>query len=67
MPRTPRIEFAGAIYHVMSRGDRLEPIFRDEKDCQRLLQTLAETCQGSGWWVVGAWFRIYEQSLSSSR
>lgn len=27
MPRPPRIEFAGAIYHLMSRGDRREPIF----------------------------------------
>jgi hypothetical protein len=32
MPRAPRIEFAGAIYHVMNRGDHLEPIFVDERD-----------------------------------
>jgi hypothetical protein len=30
MPRQKRIEYAGAIYHAMSRGDRREPIFLDE-------------------------------------
>lgn len=32
MPRHPRIEYAGAIHHVMSRGDRREPIFLDDVD-----------------------------------
>jgi len=32
MSRPLRIEFAGAVYHVTSRGDRREPIFRDEED-----------------------------------
>jgi hypothetical protein len=32
MARKPRIEFAGAVYHVMSRGDRGEAIIRDERD-----------------------------------
>ena len=27
MPRSPRIEYAGAVYHVMSRGMRGENIF----------------------------------------
>jgi hypothetical protein len=26
MPRQPRIEYEGAIYHVMNRGDRREDI-----------------------------------------
>ena len=30
MPRPLRIEFPGAIYHLMNRGDRSEPIFRDD-------------------------------------
>jgi len=30
MPRPLRIEFAGAIYHLMSRGDRREPVFPDD-------------------------------------
>jgi hypothetical protein len=30
MARKLRVEYEGAIYHVMSRGDRREPIFKDE-------------------------------------
>ena len=30
MPRQVRREFAGAICHVMNRGDRRENLFRDE-------------------------------------
>ncbi len=51
MARAPRIEYEGAIYHVMSRGDRLEPIYRDEKDREVFLRTLGETCGSSGWVV----------------
>ena len=32
MPRKLRIEYPGAIYHVMNRGDRREPIFRDDEE-----------------------------------
>jgi hypothetical protein len=42
MPRPLRIEFEGAICHVMKRGDRREPIFRDEIDRKRFLETLGE-------------------------
>ena len=30
MPRQMRIEYEGAIYHVMNRGDQGEDIFFDE-------------------------------------
>ena len=30
MPRQVRLEYEGAIYHLLSRGDRREDIFRDE-------------------------------------
>ena len=40
-----RIEYPGAIYHIMSRGDRREDIFHDEVDRQDFLKTLAEACQ----------------------
>jgi len=32
MARQLRIEYPGAIYHVMNRGDRREPIIRDDQD-----------------------------------
>jgi len=51
MPHQPRIEYPGAIYHVMSRGDRREPIFLDDVDRQDFLKTLAEACQKTGFQV----------------
>lgn len=32
MPRQVRIEYPGAAYHVMCRGDRREAIFEDDQD-----------------------------------
>jgi REP element-mobilizing transposase RayT len=51
MSRKPRIEFTGAIYHVMSRGNRREPIFLDDRDCGLFLETLGEACAKTGWLV----------------
>ena len=45
MPRQMRVEYPGAIYHVMSRGDRREDIFLDDVDRQDFIKTLAEACQ----------------------
>ncbi len=49
MARKLRIQYPGAIYHVMNRGDRREAIFEDDEDGQRLLQTLTEACEKTGW------------------
>ena len=51
MPRKLRVQFPGAIYHVMSRGDRREDIFLDDVDRHDFLKTLAEACQKTGWQV----------------
>ena len=51
MARKLRIQYAGAIYHVMNRGDRREAIFEDDKDRERLLETLTEACEKSSWQV----------------
>ena len=48
MPRQLRIEYPGAIYHVMSRGDRRRSIYLDDVDRQDFLRTLAEACQKTG-------------------
>ena len=32
MPRKLRVEYWGAIYNVMNRGDQREDIFRDDED-----------------------------------
>jgi REP element-mobilizing transposase RayT len=51
MARRLRVEFAGAIYHVINRGDRREEIFRDDQDRVRFLETLAECCTKTDWQV----------------
>jgi REP element-mobilizing transposase RayT len=48
MARQLRIEYPGAIYHVMSRGDRKDPIFLDDGDGHDFIKTLAEACQKTG-------------------
>ena len=51
MARKLRVEYPGAIYHVMNRGDRREPIFKDDADRQRFVETLGEVCAKTGWQV----------------
>jgi REP element-mobilizing transposase RayT len=46
------VEYPGAVYHVMNRGDRREPIFKDDADHRRFLETLAETCGKTDWQVL---------------
>ncbi len=51
MPRRCHIEFEGAFYHVMDRGDRREAIFEDDEDRRRFLAALGEACRKTGWRV----------------
>ncbi len=44
MARKLRIQYPGAVYHVMNRGDRRESIFHDDADRQRFIETLDEAC-----------------------
>jgi putative transposase len=49
MARPLRLEFAGAIYHVTSRGDRQEPIYRNDGDRYAWLSILASVCARFHW------------------
>jgi putative transposase len=49
MARPLRIEYAGAIYHVLSRGDRREAIVREDGDRILFLDLLGRTCRRTGW------------------
>ena len=40
MARKPRIEFDGAFYHVITRGNQRQKIFKDKEDCTRYLTIL---------------------------
>lgn len=42
MLRSPRIEYPGAVYHVMSRGQSRKRIVRDERDRVWFLETMDE-------------------------
>ncbi len=53
MPRQVRIEYEGAVYHVMCRGDHREAIFEDDTDREVFLATLAQACAKTGWRVHG--------------
>ena len=54
MARGIRVEYPGAFYHVMARGNRRERIFRDDGDRRFFCQTLGEACERTGW-RVHAW------------
>ena len=49
MARPLRIEFPGAIYHVMSRGKARQTVFRDDGDYQRLSKGLETVVGRLGW------------------
>ncbi len=49
MARKLRIQFPGAIYHVMNRGDHREEIFQDDLDRHCFLETLEEACNKTSW------------------
>lgn len=56
MARRPRIHFTGALYHVISRGNRKQGIFRDEKDFKRFLSYLSYS-------KTRFYFRLYAYAL----
>ncbi len=59
MARKVRIEYPGAVYHVLSRGDRREEIFRSDRDRYRFLDTLEEACDRAG-------FRVHSYVLMTN-
>jgi REP element-mobilizing transposase RayT len=51
MARPLRLEFAGALYHVTSRGDRREDIYLDDSDREAWLEVVGEVCNRFNWLV----------------
>jgi REP element-mobilizing transposase RayT len=51
MARQIRIEYEGAAYHVMARGNQGHPVFADHLDRTVWQETLAEACEKTGWRV----------------
>ena len=57
MSRPLRLELAGGLYHVTSRGDRREDIYRDEADRVAWLTILGQTCERYNW-RIHAWCQM---------
>ncbi len=59
MARPLRIEFPGALYHVISRGNEKRNIVRDDADRQKRLDWLRRTVEAYGWrlhaFVLAPW------------
>ena len=49
MARPLRIEFAGAVYHVTSRGNGRQRISLDDQDNRKFLELLGKTIERSHW------------------
>lgn len=59
-----RVQYPGAIHHMLNRGDRREDILRDDADGQRFLDMVDELC-GKTYWQTPAlglmpnnWLRV---------
>jgi REP-associated tyrosine transposase len=50
MARQLRIEFAGALYHITSRGNAQEVIFLNDEDRTEFLSLLNKTCHRFNWY-----------------
>jgi len=51
MPRALRVEYPGAHYHAMCRGNNGQEIFLDDDGRRLFLSTLGEVCQQTGWLI----------------
>lgn len=51
MPRQLRLEFSGACYHVINRGNYRQPIFGPEGAARSFYRCLDEACTSHGWLV----------------
>ncbi len=49
MTRPLRIEYAGALYHVMSRGNRRQTIFENDDDRRTFLRILSRVIRSHDW------------------
>ena len=49
MARPLRLELAGGLYHVTSRGDRREAIYIDDEDREKWLEILGNVCSRFNW------------------
>ena len=49
MPRSLRVEYPGAVYHAIARGNNGQDVFVNEDGFRLYLHTLGEACLQTGW------------------
>jgi hypothetical protein len=49
MARKLRVQYPGAIYHVINRGDRCDAIFCEDSDWELFEETLGQACEKTDW------------------
>ncbi|MEO6936657.1 MAG: transposase [Collimonas sp.] len=57
MSRPLRLELAGGVYHVTSRGDRREDIYTDDHDRLLWLEIFGQVCKRFNW-ICHAWCQM---------
>jgi REP element-mobilizing transposase RayT len=73
MPRQVRIEYEGALYHVMARGNRRNAIFASPEgaDEELFLKTLSDCCERTGfriwaWVLMGNHYHVLVETPSAN-
>jgi len=49
MARQPRFQYAGAVYHVMARGNGGDAVFVTDDDRKAFLHRLGQVCESHEW------------------
>jgi putative transposase len=63
MSRPLRIEYPGAVYHVLCRGNNRQKIFRDDLDRRRYLEKLVHYCELKEVLLLGYCFTVQSYSF----
>jgi putative transposase len=71
MPRKARVDVENTVYHITCRGDRREPIYRDDIDRSNWLRILADVCKRHHWRIyafcmMGNHYHLVTQPLDAS-
>jgi|SRR5579864_5366138 len=71
MPRPPRLQLEGALYHVFGRGNRRQRIFLDEADYREFEDFLLDAVERSGavlfaWCLMPNHFHLLLQTLKAN-
>jgi hypothetical protein len=62
MARPLRLDEPGLTRHITNRGNERKKIFRNDADCTKFLELLAETVRRFGWGLRGRQARIETES-----